>query len=77
MKWFFTYGKDPEANAHVGGWSVVIAETRADAIAMFNDRYPKRGFVSRYASVYPEDVFTSKKMFTYGNFGAFEHEVIS
>ena len=76
MKYYFTYGQN-ETQPFMGGWTVVHANSYAEAIDKFNTIHPmtKGGFIN-CAFVYDENEFKQTKMYTNGNFGKFEQEVI-
>lgn len=76
MKYYFTYGQN-ETQPFVGGWTVVNANSYIEAIDKFNAVHPttKDGFIN-CAFVYDENEFKRTKMYTSGNCGKFEQEVI-
>mgnify|MGYP000859795895 FL=1 len=75
MKYYFTYGTHGQPFS--GGWTVVNANSYTEAIDKFNAVHPKTkdGFIN-CAFVYDENEFKQTKMYTNGNFGKFEQEVI-
>ena len=77
MKYYFTYGGEGTNQPFVGGWTVVNANSYIEAIDKFNAVHPttKDGFIN-CAFVYAEEEFKQTKMYTNGNFGKFEQEVI-
>lgn len=74
---FFTYGTDDNIMPFVGGWSVIYAETRNEAI---NKHHKKHGFTKdgfgRYAGDYDEEEFKKTNMRNNGNLGGFLQELI-
>ena len=77
MKYYFTYGGEGTNQPFVGGWTVVHAQTMSEAINKFCEVHPKTadGFIN-CAFIYNESDFRATKMYTNGNFGKFEQEVI-
>ena len=77
MKYYFTYGGEGTNQPFVGGWTVVNANSYTEAIDKFNAVHPttKDGFIN-CAFIYNESDFRATKMYTNGNFGKFEQEVI-
>jgi len=77
--YFFTYGSDePGLMPFKGGWSIVIAKNRAEAIEKHIAKYglTPDGF-GRYAMEYSPDEFAKTSMFAKcDNLGAGLHEVI-
>lgn len=78
-KFFFTYGQG-DTMPFRAGWTVIEANTREDAIALFDIVHPRRGGkdgLVNCAGIYDEKYFKANKMYWEGNFGAFEVERIS
>lgn len=75
-EYYFTFGSN-ETHPFMGGWAVVHAQTMSDAINKFCEVHPKTtdGFIN-CALIYYESDFKATKMYTNGNFGKFEQEVI-
>ena len=76
MKYYFTFGSN-ETQPFKGGWTIVYADSWEEAINKFCVVHPKTadGFIN-CAFVYDEDKFKQTKMYTNGNLGKFEQEVI-
>ncbi len=75
-KYYFTYGTS-EDFPYKGGWTVVIAESMKDAIALFDLVHPRRSDFVNCSSMYNEAQFSKTEMCKNNdNFGAGCHEVI-
>lgn len=73
---YFTYGTGGQP--FYGGWTIVRAETRAQACAAFRAVHPdKTEGLLNCSSVYSEPAFRCTEMSKEGNFGYRCHEVIS
>lgn len=76
MKFYFTYGA--EGHPFKGGWSEVIAPNEKNAIQAFKAVHPPvHGDMLPCAFYYSEERFVKTKMFKYGNFDNYCHEVIT
>lgn len=75
-KYYFTYGSSDNF-PYQCGWTKVIAESRAQAIAVFRAAHPDKheGFVN-CAFIYDEEAFKKSGMLEAGNGGAKEVEVL-
>lgn len=78
MKFYITYG-----NTHlfVGGWSLVHADSKEEAIHKLYKNHPTLCAVHVpnyyvFSSIYNEEEFKKTGMKTKGNFGRFQHEEI-
>ena len=76
-KYYFTYGSD-ERFPFFGGWTVVYANSRREAIAIFRAANPDREGSGCYnaASCYTEEEFAETDMGTTGNLGAYCHQIL-
>lgn len=72
MKFYFTYGKNPETNNHVGGWTEVEARDIVDAKSAYQQVYGNVNF----CMLYTERQFNSTAMPKLGNFKTFCHDTI-
>ena len=73
---FFTYGS--EGHPFYGGWTIVGAESREQAVALFRLVHPDRieGIIN-CADIYTVDQFLTTNMYKEGNFGHRCYEVIT
>ncbi len=83
-KYYFTYGTS-ESFPYQNGWSVVMADSASEAVALFNLVHPPKhtvyppghGGIINCSSIYSEADFEQTAMYKNGdNFGAGCHEVI-
>ena len=75
QNFYFTYGY--EGHPFKGGWTKVRANSRETAIKAFKIFHPsKPNWILCCAAVYSEEEFRSTRMFTYGNWGEYCHEII-
>lgn len=72
---YFTYGT--EGHPFVGGWTKIEAPTRQIAVAIFRSIHPDKieGLVN-CCSIYDENEFHNTSMWSKGNFGVHEQEVV-
>ena len=78
MKFYFTYGTS-KSQPFQGGWTVVNAESRDDAIKLFNQHHPvtEQGLVN-CSSIYDEETFKNTIMYKRNdNFGKTLQETLS
>ena len=76
--YYFTYGSSIESGyPFVGGWTKIEAPSRRVAIEIFRSLHPDRheGIVN-CCSIYDEERFRETSMWSIGNFGVHEHEVV-
>ena len=71
---YFTYGSSGQDFS--GGWTRVVATDLRQAIALFRMYHPDHNGFIHCCSMYREDDFKKTKMYSEGNFGKFENEVI-
>lgn len=73
---YFTYGTD--GHPFFGGWTIIAAQTRASACAVFRAYHPdKIPGILNCCSCYSEEEFEKTEMNgPDGNFGYHTHEVI-
>ena len=75
-EYFFTYGL--AGMPFRGGWTRVLAPSEKAAIELFRMVYPdKNPGTVNCAFIYEGNDFKSNNMYKKGNFGAFEHDIIS
>lgn len=76
MKYYFTFGSN-KTQPFMGGWTVVHADSWEEAVNKFCEVHPKTADGSiNCAFMYDENEFKRTKMYTNGNCGKFEQEVI-
>lgn len=75
-RWFCTFGADPETNAVVGGWIVIIAETEEEARQLFKNRFGTAEHPYPCCGFYDEQSFKQTRMWTNGNFGRRCHGIL-
>lgn len=75
-RYYFTYGSS-KTMPFQAGWTVVEADSREDAIVIFDIVHPRtdgyQGFVN-CAGIYDEEYFKTTKMYIDGNYGKGEVE---
>lgn len=72
---YFTYGT--EGHPFVGGWTKIEAPNRSIAVAIFRSIHPDvLPELVNCSSIYEEDEFRKTSMWTKGNFGKHEVEVV-
>lgn len=73
--YYFTYGT--EGHPFVGGWTKIEAPSRQIAVAIFRAIHPDvlDGLVN-CCSIYDEELFRQTSMWSKGNFGKHEQEVV-
>jgi len=75
-KYYFTFGT-ADYFPFKGGWVEVIADSRQEAIEIYNSNYPQfhEGTIN-CAFVYDQDVFEKSCMYVEGNLGRRCHKVL-
>lgn len=77
QKFYFTFGS--EGQLYNGGWVLIHAVDKADAIKKFKKRYKEKSMKNHklnYSLSYYQEDFEATRMFSDGNFGVYCHEVI-
>lgn len=78
-RWYFTFGTSP-LFPYFGGWVVVHAVNKTEAINKFNQVYPPRkgasGEIVNCSFIYPEEVFNEFPWPEEGNLGNCLHDTI-
>lgn len=74
-RFYFTYGT--EGHPFRGGWTIVVAKDRAEACRLFRAIHPdKVEGILNCCAVYTSDEFKRTSMYSKGNFGATDQEII-
>lgn len=75
--YYFTYGTW-ENYPYQGGWTKIEAPNRSVAVAIFRAYHPdKTEGVVNCCDIYEEEQFHKTKMWSQGNLGHHEHEIIN
>lgn len=74
--YYFTYGTHKDY-PYVGGWTKIEAQSRKIATEIFRYYHPdKHEGIINCCDIYTEEQFHETEMWSKGNLGSHEHEVI-